>query len=246
MEEYFVAYIDFLGIKNKINKNPEKTFEDLDKIYDEIAQNIAQNNKLVFPDSKLYSDIKISIFSDNIAIFTPNNGSSSSFTMFLKRVAIFQATALKNGYLTRGAVSKSKLNFNSWVENENKIIADIISGPALVKAVDMENTSAIYPRIILDFDIKEETYFPYLENDIDNFRYIKYFDTLYEIFKRESEDDEQIPNKINTLLNDLYKNEVINNREINFKVKQKYNWLISKYNQYCIEQNREKYKITLE
>lgn len=245
MEEYFVAYIDFLGIKNKISKSSKETFEDLTNLYKKIINNIIQNNNLVLQECKLYSDIKISIFSDNIAIFTPNNGSSSSFTMFLKRVAIFQATALKNGYLTRGAISKGKLELKVISKNEDNIFIDFILGPALVKAVTLEEASAIYPRVILDFDIKEETYFPYLENDVDNFRYIKYFDTLYKIFQQESEDDEQIPNKIRESLYNLYKKETADNNK-DFKIIQKYNWLINKYNQYCIEQNREKYKITLE
>lgn len=242
MEKYYIAYLDFLGAKVKIKNNFSETYNNLEYIYEKLIKFLEKENELE-KYGNIYPEIKINLFSDNIAIFTKKQGKASEFEILLKTISYIQAIALKKGFPMRGGISEGDFAFKSCKNKNNNLIADFILGNSLVEAVHLEENLAIYPRVILSPEINYNSYLNYLRVDNDGFRYVEYFSSLYKEFKKEAKSPIQTPAQIKNLLEQLYKNEAKHNK--NYKIIQKYNWLIDKYNNYCLEQNWDMYKIKL-
>jgi hypothetical protein len=126
-------------------------------------------------------------YSDSIIISYSKTEEACLFHI-ISELIFFYATALQRNFLLRGAIICDKL-----YHDEN-----IIFGPALVKAYEMEKNLAIYPRIILDKNtlingkkdiIKradKPDHLKSIENlisiDFDGLYYINFFDGLNYIF----------------------------------------------------------------
>jgi len=228
-----LAYIDILGFSKEIEKTINK-----DKEYPERIENIhnyflkAQdllkvNNSEV--NSEIIKKFKVNHFSDSIVISYMENEEAGVFYLIIYILYIC-VTALKNKYLFRGAVVCGKL-----YHKEN-----IIFGPALVKASNMEKEFANYPRIVLDDCILEllEKYSSIINSktelikiikklinrDFDGVYYINYFDGINYIVGDEVGLKFYF-SSINSILSEMKK------KNKDFKIKSKYLWLKEKYNE---------------
>jgi hypothetical protein len=84
---------------------------------------------------------RITTFSDNVVISEPVDGPNFQFLLF--RLGYLQVIAAWSGILVRGAITIGDI-----VHDEN-----IVFGPALNRAYELESKQAVYPRIILDPNI---------------------------------------------------------------------------------------------
>lgn len=177
-QNYVIAYIDILGIRDKIAEQDDKqVFKDLyyqfllaDRIMPQVEYFEAQ-------------DIKIKIFSDNILFAYPVNDLSdkedvySAYCKLINFLGFFLHSIANKGILFRGAITLDKLMINDL----------LVWGEGLVRVVDLEEKVAIYPRIILsekllkifdDFDISGTEYekkFSCLK-DVDDCVFFNFFD----------------------------------------------------------------------
>jgi len=87
---------------------------------------------------------RVTTFSDNVVISEPVKG--PNFQLMLFRLGYLQFFAAWSGILVRGAVTIGDI-----VHDEN-----IVFGPALNRAYELESKMAVYPRIILDPKIGDE------------------------------------------------------------------------------------------
>ncbi|MCL2426854.1 MAG: hypothetical protein FWD05_11030 [Oscillospiraceae bacterium] len=141
-ENYFVAFIDILGYREKIKKlsddEQEQLVRSLNEFF-EVAKDIIMTLNL--PGS-LHNpsgedrrfDINMKTFSDNIFIYT-----KASWMSLLIAVAHMQANSVLLDVSMRGALSYGKL-----LANDN-----LIYGNGLIEAYDLERKVAIFPRIIV-------------------------------------------------------------------------------------------------
>lgn len=131
-----VAFIDVLGSSEMIMKNAQESLEIVHNAYTESIDLF----KRIFGDNGKIPSVKI--FSDNIVVAVPreNNLIQTAFTAVAIMSAIIQVQFLKHSLLTRGAICSG-----SYFSDDL-----MVWGTALVKAYKLENSIAIYPRVIVD------------------------------------------------------------------------------------------------
>lgn len=140
-ESYIVAYIDLLGVTNRI-KSEDGQLE-MNKLHNLYTFAADITKKIQVEENK---DIKFKIFSDNIIIAKKLSNTVMQRKRDIKSLLMcagrFQEQAASDsvGWLLRGGISLGQL-----------FIDDVmVWGEALLNAYYLENKVANYPRIIID------------------------------------------------------------------------------------------------
>jgi len=187
-EERVLAYIDILGFSNAVEKTINKETESeiyyetekIDNLLDE--ENFHLNIREYLVSRQRINGKVTSQFSDSVII---SYLKENDIYNILQDVYFLCVMALEKGFLFRGAIVSGKL-----FHTEKKIF-----GPALVEAVKLEKSKAIFPRIIVAkdiLDIAKNNYSKCVEPDVeymnlmelvscdfDGFYYINYIEKLY-------------------------------------------------------------------
>lgn len=143
-KKYIVAFLDILGATNRIKKNKVSQNDSLNLVYNLYKHiiNLASENGI-----KKFADIKFKIFSDNIIIAKElsNDNIDNDVLSLLGCVFVFSCASVGDsvGWLVRGGITIGDF-----------YIDDMVAwGSALVRAYELENKIAIYPRVILDDNV---------------------------------------------------------------------------------------------
>ena len=167
-EKYVVAYLDLLGITNRI-KSVEQQELAMNKLHNLYTFSMKLAEEIQIEE---YKDIKFKIFSDNIIIAKKlseeREQSIKDIKSLLMCVGHFQELAASDsvGWLLRGGITVGNL-----------FIDDVmVWGEALVKAYSLEDKIANYPRVIIDdtvinMIIKEKQLLKYVRQDFDGLHY---------------------------------------------------------------------------
>lgn len=135
--EHIVAFVDILGFSNLID-----SIEDDKKLHDRLhwaLTHIRSYKELSLVENTAQSDLKVSVFSDCIVV----TGKKNNFHGVIWAVGWLQTQLLGAGILTRGGISSGKV-----------VHADeILYGKGMLKAYKIENSAAVYPRIVIDPDL---------------------------------------------------------------------------------------------
>ena len=217
-DEYVIVYIDFLGMKEKMNI--QSGFDSLQIIKyllyntEYVAKCISQINKI--------QDFIIKIFSDNIVIAQKVNPQivGDQINSIVNLVWSLQFWALVQfGYTMRGGITVGELYIDERV----------VWGKGLIEAYQLENDLAVYPRIIVSrrlvnlFDDNRE-------NTLNLYALIKKdFDGLFFVdFLRALPNINAIPQIAESLLEKTQEY-----KEAPERVRQKINWIVRYFNEYC-------------
>ncbi|MDO5858934.1 hypothetical protein Q2490_16785 [Myroides odoratimimus] len=236
-EDRYTLFIDILGFKNIIGKSVSDGNDNLKNIIH--IQDI-YNAIYNILDSKDYYDKlidkKVTVFSDCIVISFPKITDFDLLVQFFLVQSII-LKMLELGILLRGAFTYGKL-----IHTDKYVF-----GPALVRAYNLENEKAIYPRIIIDgiiFEIEpenNEVNTKIKKQDEDGLYYVDYFTFLDDLLSCEL-------NNINQNIKNIYSLRVfVESKLIEFnkneKVKPKYEWMAKKINEALnnIKLNKKKY-----
>jgi hypothetical protein len=231
-EERVLAYIDILGFKDTVkNTIDEKTgieipynTERINSLLDE--EHLCLNVKEYFlGEAKIVGKV-ISQFSDTIVV---SYLKESAIHHILLDVYLLCTMALEKGFLFRGAIVCGKV-----FHTKRKIF-----GPALIKAYKMENSMAIFPRIVIDediLDIAKGSYSKYSNpdaeynnmmkfvfKDFDGIYFINYIDKLYTGVDCGSKGEQE---HLRWLCENIKELEI----KIDMDYSIKYLWLKEKYN----------------
>lgn len=170
---HLIAYIDFLGTKEKIKNDKDFTYlKFLKELYSILIEHIKKTNK----NNEFLNKIKVKIFSDNIllAISTSSSNMQINYAIgeLIKIIAIIQLEALNQNILIRGGITIDELYIND----------NLVYGAGLLKVLTLEEEVAHFPRVIIDNKVcqKYKTYFQANYNtayDTDNLVYIDFYET---------------------------------------------------------------------
>lgn len=188
-----VAFVDVMGVKNKM-LSVEKP-NDL-KMYSTILTSFADQP---FAKDKLH----ISMFSDCMYIIAEeqyldtmiNFLANFSYTMLFNRIStiINENSNIRceidwDCFKLRGGITYGKVFvLDQEAKNQGILLnSNIVLGPAVIKAYELESTKAIYPRIIADENFirlihnlqKETTDFYFTQDSNNDFYYLDFLDYM--------------------------------------------------------------------
>lgn len=133
--EYIVAFLDVLGLTDAIKESVNDAASCVN-----IARLLSELQEIAARRTQDFHDIKVSSFSDSIIISCPTI-SEQSFRFVLRIVSEFCLTAtVSHGFFVRGA-----LTIGPHWEDEG-----VLFGPAFIRAYEMEQSLALWPRCIID------------------------------------------------------------------------------------------------
>lgn len=174
-DTYIVAYIDFLGMTNRI-KGTDRLLV-MNKLYNLYAFSIKLTKDIEIEENQ---DIRFKIFSDNIIITkslsTETEQRKRDIRSLLMCAGYFQELTVSDsvGWLLRGGISMGQL-----------FIDDVmVWGDALLKAYYFEDKIANYPRIIIDKNVVDEItdnkqLNEYLRQDFDNLYFLNFLNDCH-------------------------------------------------------------------
>jgi hypothetical protein len=142
-QERVVAFIDILGFKNLVERSESepKLLERLVEVLEEIGKysDLQKSFEANGQGAEYFKDMfSVSTFSDSILLSAKCD--PLGLMLITAVVASMCNRLLHQGVLTRGAISKGKMIH----------AGGIAIGEGLIKAYQIESSTAIYPRIIID------------------------------------------------------------------------------------------------
>ncbi|QKE10617.1 hypothetical protein [Bacillus cereus] len=138
-EERFIAFIDILGFKEHISQTLTNSthFKKVRNVLNFISKLKYDNDGGVLAQKEIGREI--TVFSDSIVISYPISLPSAGFYLLLDVIHL-QLEMMGAGILMRGGITIGPLCHED----------NIVYGPAMIKAYELENQYAIYPRVIVD------------------------------------------------------------------------------------------------
>lgn len=251
VRDYYIIYFDVLGYKQKIIELGENEF--LEIIYStlltsmEIFEFIAEESEVDFIGSKLKYDINnfyFNIFSDNICISVLKTDDEyvnyRLFITLLRNMNHLQRNLMgQYNILIRGCITQGKLF----------CMNGFLYGSGVVKAYNLEDKIAVFPRIIIDNEcilmVKkykvDHLYYIYenmTEIDKDGYSFISYLR------------DSGSRHKIDSILYDYlilhkYLLESEYKKQTDSRIIEKYTWCIQYHNRICDFYDRKECHINL-
>ena len=167
-EERIVAFVDILGFSSMVSKSEINSdeYERIKHALDTIQLVKKRADNVV---------AKVTTFSDSIVLSYPITGRDPLFYILIDLVHL-QLDLLQQGILVRGGIAKGKVRH----------VQEMVFGPAMVAAYDLESKYAVYPRIIVEKEV--------VDWEKDNYRKQLYgsnsdINDLEELLKRDEYND---------------------------------------------------------
>lgn len=221
LDNHIIAYIDFLGMKEKMNeKESAKSLYKLKYLLfntESTAKSLSRINDI--------SDFKIKLFSDNvvIALRVDEREIRNQMCSLLNLIISIQFYSfMQFGFWLRGGVTIGELSIDD----------SVVWGTGLIEAYNIENQIANYPRVIIS-DLLIEKYekgndssaFPLnalIQKDDDGLWYLDFLLAA--------------PNlKLIPMESEIIKERTKGLKDKDLRIKQKANWMISYFNRYCMK-----------
>ena len=146
LKNYYIAYFDILGYKAffEDEKNDHHKFlQDILAMVDDVKNNLEDAEKYYI------EKIQFRVYSDNFLFYFEEEKQEkfADFNALSSLAALLSSIQIKilekYSILIRGAITKGEFFADK----------DIVFGQALIRAVELENSVAVYPRIIVDKNI---------------------------------------------------------------------------------------------
>lgn len=182
-EHRIVAFIDILGFANII-KNSVKSQESLEKLVKALSyiHDYFNNIRAEYENPSI---LQLSQFSDSIVISVSMENSREMLSIF-KHLKTIQIKLLYDDILLRGGIVKGELIHND----------DLLLGPGMINAYNLESKCALHPRIVIDPKVlwqfsrvngikqperlKDYDFQKYFVRETDGTAYIDYFNDVQE------------------------------------------------------------------
>ncbi len=137
-EKRLILFLDILGFKEMVTRSSIKERQV------DLLVSAVKSLRTLEMESSIFKSQRLSQFSDNIVLSYKYNTRGSTFWMIDQLTSVLIELAYK-GILCRGAITVGDLLHNK----------DVVIGPGLVRAHELESKVSIYPRIIIDPSVLE-------------------------------------------------------------------------------------------
>lgn len=144
-ENRVCLFLDILGFSEHVKQSVDKDGKEIAQKVSEIATLLELLPLKMKTFGNINSDRQITQFSDSIVISFQLND-KNAFIQLLDDIIQIVVNFILKGYLVRGGIAYGYL-----LHNDN-----IVFGPAMSSAYELESKIAIYPRIIFDRELVEE------------------------------------------------------------------------------------------
>jgi hypothetical protein len=231
----FCAYFDILGFADKVKNENIDFFNHYLKVLE--AELDYFNKEHDFDNKEGRKRFELKIFTDNFVIGYPWNHEDGEIELgdLFDVLSHLQLIFAQKGIFIKGAVSHSKLYMDE----------NIVIGPALIESYKLEESNAIYPRIILsenakvivdqhinyyapDFKIpQKQTYLI----DKDGYYFLNYLYLLIQDFDIDNPKYEYVSKQI-VLHKQAIENE-LKTKNHNKRVFEKFIWCAEYHNFFC-------------
>lgn len=165
---HVVAYLDILGASSRINQSAESQNASLNLLHNLYTAVMDLSAQMGIDG---YKDLKFKIFSDNIIIAKElrDEQIEQDVLVLLNCVSHFMCHSVGDcvGWLARGGVTIGELYIDDT----------IVWGTGLIRAYELEDKAAIYPRVVLDHSIVQildKLRSDYLRRDEDGLCFLNY------------------------------------------------------------------------
>ena len=231
---HIVAHLDILGARKKMSSQETRYIflQQINEVYTSV------NSQLSAVTKHIRESMFLRIFSDNILVaksFDRPEQRLGCVVHIARFCTMFQFLALSKGLFVRGAIA-----YGDFVGNET-----FVFGEALVNAYEAETNRTIYPRVIIDSSVFNDTppkmWYVLSKNDFLKGLVQCDFDGQWYVSPFAA-----MPPNSRLINKDRYLENIKENlfREIQKttqeKHRQKYFWLVNKFNDYC--QNNPEYE----
>lgn len=218
-DRYLIAYIDFLGSKERM-KSSSNCYEPIILVKTLIYQ--AKINSKAIQNMNHIEDFVFKVFSDNIVIAIKINEDTicSQIISMINLLSLLQFEAFfQFDFPLRGGITIGELYIDDMV----------VWGTGLINAYRIESILAHFPRIIVSQEVidhyekgknKELNLFALIKQDADGYWFIDYFMAAPNL--------RLIP-ELSVRLKEIS----LSHSKEDDRVKQKINWIISYFNNYC-------------
>lgn len=145
-KKYMVGYLDLLGTKDITYS---KKNNDLLNILHISIKHYIDFLQVIMPHMNI-KDYKIKVFSDNIIIAIPCQNNKTDDNSFLKSLTGIQNSVryIQRYFLERNLLSRGAVTFGDFFIDDH-----LVWGPAIIRVYELENSIALYPRVIVDDNI---------------------------------------------------------------------------------------------
>ncbi|MDD2982268.1 MAG: hypothetical protein PHQ74_02665 [Crocinitomicaceae bacterium] len=230
----FCAYFDILGFSEKIKNENLDFFNHYLKVLNNELDYLNSDHDF---DNEERKRFEMKIFTDNFVIGYPWNHEDGEIELgdLFDVLSHIQLTFAQKGIFIKGAISHSNL----YMDN------NIVIGPALIESYKLEESSAIYPRIILsenaisivnqhinyysdDFAIPQKS--TYLI-DKDGCYFLNYLYLLIANFDDDNPNYDYVSQQIRLHKNAIEKE--LESKKINQRIFDKFSWCAEYHNYFC-------------
>ncbi|MGR2884148.1 hypothetical protein ABMX65_20575 [Vibrio vulnificus] len=217
-EEYYCAFLDILGYKNKSDEYFKESFN----LYGRFERALSASMKMLEMVDRMglvnTKELGVKFFSDSIVVTHPKNTNEVDA---LYNVLIFcrvLATQLSfEGLFVRGGISQGE----HVEKNDSKHKFSFLSSRALERAYKLESEKAITPRILIDENVVKDAKGRTLSLIVkDRSEYMLHF--APQLINDQGDNQREVKLE----MKDIYK---IYKHESNQRVKEKYQWLLCYY-----------------
>lgn len=178
------------------------------------------------------SRFKSLLFSDNILFFAPYEDEVDMGNLYMNLLyglSEFLVQYNKGDIFFRGGIAKGNLYYDEKLH--------FVFGSGLVKAHDLENKIAKYPRIVLDENLNPSSILTGINQDNENVWYLDYLSLGYNLICNQNRPQRNYEQFLSCL--DEQKDAIIrayNKYKDDQRIFPKYQWLAKYHNSFCIKQ----------
>lgn len=255
VKNHIIVWLDILGYKELIKKNKldNKENELLLKVHElmsSLTKYINYNNKQIDKNLRKtdsnhtisMSSFRSLLFSDNILFFAPCSSEIDKinlYTNLANGISSFLFQYPSKELYFRGAITEGNLYYDDDLH--------FVFGSGLVRAYELESSTAIYPRIIIDDKISIPSILVGYKEDYDGVWFLDYLTYGHSLVELTSNRKEIAQKRIAAMvsIHGTSIQKAIDENKNNEHVLKKYLWLAKYHNAYCIDNAMREYIINL-